>query len=173
MAPLRRNPGSAPGRGGSAPLKGKIMKKTSVLAPLVLALAGAASSASVWAQAEDAQVQAYRFTVLGDARDRPAPPKASSPRVEERIEPGSYARYLMFLGHARSDALVQAERAGELPVRRVVSIIEPVLSDAQKHERYLGHDVAARVETTLSAREVRLDELPDVAVVTAKNAGRR
>jgi hypothetical protein len=149
------------------------MKKTSALAPLVLALAGVASSASAWAQAEDPQVRAYRFTVLGDTRDSPALPKASSPRIEERIEPGSFARYLMVLGRARADALVEAERAGELPIRRIVSVSEPVLSDAQKHERYLGHDVAARVERTLSAHEVHLDELADPTVVAAKNLGRR
>jgi hypothetical protein len=149
------------------------MNKTSLLAPLVLALAGAASSVSAWAQAEDPQYRAYRITVLGDTRDSPAAPQASSPRIEERIEPGSFARYLMFLGQARADALVAAERTGELPIRRVVSVTEPVLSDAQKHERYLGHDVASRVEQTLSAREVRLDELADPTVVTAKNAGKR
>lgn len=59
----------------------------------------------------DASYQSYRCVVLADGGACQAwthPPQA---RVEERLEPGSYALYLMYLGRSQGDALASAARA--------------------------------------------------------------
>lgn len=101
----------------------------------------------------DASYQSYRCVVLADGgacQARTHPPQA---RVEERLEPGSYALYLMYLGRSQGDALASAARIGEFPVRRVVRVTQRPLTEREKYERYLGHDIApAKAEETLSTR---------------------
>jgi hypothetical protein len=52
---------------------------------------------------------------------------------------GSYARYLMNLGHDADSAIETARASGEVPVRRTVRIVKRELSTAEAHQRQLGN----------------------------------
>lgn len=56
----------------------------------------------------------YRHTVLGDTTAQ-WPAVSNSNAVADPRVPGAYARYLMYLGHSKADAIAQAELAGEVP----------------------------------------------------------
>jgi hypothetical protein len=133
-------------RPGVTALARGITRTTRLLLTLLLGAGACTAQAS-----NDASYKLYRCTVLGDSSACAAAPRSPAVRVEERLVPGPYARYLIYLGHSQSDALASAGRIGEFPVRRVVRITERQLTDLEKYERYLGRDVApATTEETLS-----------------------
>ena len=99
----------------------------------------------------------YRCTVLGDnsaCAKTAEPPHAA---VEERIEIGHYARYLISQrGLNLEAAIAEAATIGEYPVRRVVSVSRRPLSSFERYERLNGRPVAEeRSEVTLSTTLLR------------------
>jgi hypothetical protein len=138
---------------------------------LSLLLAAGPTFAQATEPVGDPGYRAYRCVVLGDSS---ACIKTASPPemfVEERIEIGPYARYLMSQrGLSRDAASEQASTIGEYPVRRVVSVSTRTLSSFERYERVNGRPVtAARTEVTISATAL----MPPFDAATLLEAGAR
>lgn len=88
------------------------------------------------AAAEDPGYTAYRRGVLGDVSVS-APAALSWARVGDSRVLGPYAQYLMYLGLSRSDALAQAERAGERASEadRTVIVERPQFDSYELYQR--------------------------------------
>jgi hypothetical protein len=56
----------------------------------------------------------YRHTVLGDTTAQRSGASNPSSDADSRV-PGAYARYLMYLGNSKTDAIDKAVRVGEVP----------------------------------------------------------
>jgi hypothetical protein len=135
-----------------APLTRGLMRTTGLLLPALLI--GTAAYAA--RDADDPAYERYRCEELGYSSACKASPSLPSMRIEERLEPGSYARYLMYLGQSEDDALASAALIGEFPVKRIVRVTERQLSGEEKHQRFLaGTPQTARTEQTLSATVVK------------------
>jgi hypothetical protein len=132
---------------GSALARGTAMLLTGALITLI---------ASAARGAEDPQYRLYRCAVLGDNNACPPSPRVPPVRIEERLEPGSYALYLMHLGRSEKDALAEAAAIGEFALRRVVLVTERQYTDAELYRIHLGYNVpSARSEVTLAVSVVK------------------
>ncbi len=118
------------------------------------ALAGALSSPAM-AQADSGE-EAYRRAVLGNSSIGQPAAADTSPRIAERVQPGSYAKYLIYLGRDKDDALEAASRIGEQPVRQTLRITPQRLTSTEAHERYLGGATRPDVQVEILAEE-RID----------------
>lgn len=100
-------------------------------------------------------VAKYRCGVLGDTSQCTPVPKQPSPREEERVILGPYARYLIHLGTDPAKAVQQARAIGEAPTLQRVRITTRALTSAEKYDRVNGRYVEpeTRVEV-LSVRAI-------------------
>jgi hypothetical protein len=129
-----------------------LMRTTGLLLPALLI--GTAAYAAQ--DSDDPAYERYRCEELGYSSACKTSPSLPPVRIEERLELGSYARYLMYLGQSEEDALASAALVGEYPVKRIVRVTERQLTAEEKHERYLaGTPQTARTEQTLSATVVK------------------
>ena len=91
------------------------------------------------ARADGLEPPTYRCAVLGEESQfcmLRSPP--AQPRIEERLEPGPHALYLMHLGVDRTKAIEQARAGGEFPVLRRLRITPLVLSGEALYRQSQG-----------------------------------
>jgi hypothetical protein len=80
----------------------------------------------------------YRCRVLGDRGACERLPASADADVVTRLVPGSYARYLMYLGRPVEQAIAEARTIGEEPtLQDVRRQTQPRLSGFEAHERYV------------------------------------
>jgi hypothetical protein len=77
----------------------------------------------------------YRCVVLGDTPSCERTVPATLTRIEERLEPGPRARYLMFLGADKAQAIEMARTSGEDPTRSVVRITRRSFSSREAYDQ--------------------------------------
>lgn len=142
------------------------MKTTTTILLSTLALAGALSAPAM-AQADDGS-EAYRQAVLGESSLAKPTGADTSSRIVERVEPGSYAKYLIYLGRDKDDALAAASRIGEQAVRQTLRITPQRLTGTEAHEQYLAGSTQANVQVELLAEE-RIDA-PAASTRVARSA---
>jgi hypothetical protein len=95
----------------------------------------------------------YRCVVLGDTPSCERTVPTTLTRIEERLEPGSRARYLMFLGADKAQAIEMARASGENPTRSVVRITRRSFSSREAYDQVMGttHFPIESIETLYSA----------------------
>lgn len=95
----------------------------------------------------------YRCNVLGDTSSCTQQAPRSSTRIEEWIEPGLRARYLMFLGADKAEAIELARASGESPTRSIVRVTQRSFSSKEAYDHLMGtpHFAVESVERLYSA----------------------
>jgi len=87
----------------------------------------------------DTGADAYTCHVLGDSSACEKRPAQAGGETTMQVIPGSYARYLIYLGQTADKAIEQARAVGEEPTVRVVSNDKQrQLSGFDAYERVLG-----------------------------------
>jgi len=117
-----------------------------LLIATLLAIGAGTALAGEDSAVQDRGYAVYRRVVLGDTsvavtRD------PNIGRTEGARVPGSYARYLMHLGHRRDDAVAQAERAGEAPGPAAAAA-------AERHESFSSYELYQRTVLGRSEAEI-------------------
>jgi hypothetical protein len=84
----------------------------------------------------------YRCAVLGETRSCKPPEPLPLVRIEDRLELGAQAKYLMYLGASRDEAIEKARRLGEHPLRRTVRITTRELTGYETWARAMGQNIA-------------------------------
>lgn len=77
--------------------------------------------------------------------DSPAASTAApaTERVETRLQPGPYAKYLQYKGMSQEQAIEEARRVGEEPQRQTVRVVVTPLTDLEKYDRVMGRSTRA------------------------------
>ena len=106
--------------------------------------------------ADDASINAYRCSRLGDTSQCRTPAPEADVRVETRIVLGPYGRYLVQRGESREAALIQAQAIGEHAIERTSRVTKRDLSQQERYQRVIsGLTTSDSIEETLS--EVAID----------------
>jgi len=106
---------------------------------------------SVCTAGTDSDWALYQCVVQGDRGACQVVPPEPARYDEQRIEPGPYARYLMYTGRSKAEAITMARHVGESPRLVLVRVVHTELTSLQKYERWQGHPVPQdRAEIILS-----------------------
>jgi len=113
------------------------MKRSALSASLALT-ALVSTAAALPAFAHDGQAL-YRAQVLGERIAPLAHTPSTTALGEPRLVPGSYGRYLVYLGRSPEQAIAEARTRGEEPGRATLPAAQSRSSDSfEAYERYLG-----------------------------------
>ena len=87
----------------------------------------------------DVGADGYACHVLGDSAACDKLPAQTGTQAATQVVPGSYARYLMYLGRSADQAIAEARGIGEQPTVQAVSRdAGPQLSGFDAYERLQG-----------------------------------